>query len=76
MMADETWMTADEAKSKGFVDRITENLKVAASFDATRFNHVPDWAVNRTKSDDQPVNLVRRQRLAHMNKVAHTHRSK
>lgn len=67
LMSDETWMTADEAKEKGFVDSITENLKVAASFDATRFNRVPDWARNRSKTDEPEQNLARRQRLARMN---------
>ncbi len=67
LMADETWMTADEAKEKGFVDSITENLKVAASFDVTRFNRVPDWARNRSKTDEPEQNLERRQRLARMN---------
>lgn len=67
LMSDETWMTADEAKEKGFIDSITENLKVAASFDATRFNRVPDWARNRSKTDEPEQNLARRQRLARMN---------
>ena len=67
LMSDETWMTAEEAKEKGFIDSITENMKVAASFDATRFNRVPDWARNRSKTDEPEQNLVRRQRLARMN---------
>jgi ATP-dependent protease ClpP protease subunit len=31
MMDAETWMTADEAVKNGFADKVTENLKVAAS---------------------------------------------
>lgn len=70
MMADETWMTSDEALEHGFVDRVTENLKVAASFDATRFNRVPEWARERSKTDAPPQDLMRRQRLARMNTLA------
>ena len=70
MMSDETWLTSDEALSKGFVDRVSENMKVAASFDATRFCKVPDWARDRSKAEQPPMDLVRRQRLAHMNQRA------
>lgn len=37
MMADETWMNAQEAFDLGFVDRITEELKLAAHFDLDKF---------------------------------------
>lgn len=41
-MKDETWMTAKEAVTNGFADKITENLKVAASVShPDRFKHVP-----------------------------------
>lgn len=68
MMTDETWMTADEAMSYGFVDSISENLKVAAYFDPTRcgFRRPPDWAQARSKADAPPQDLARRAKLATM----------
>lgn len=40
MMADETWMTAGEAKEKGFIDTILESGKAAkAQFDLSIFAH-------------------------------------
>lgn len=41
MMADETWMTAEEAVSKGFADRQTDALEIAAHFDLSKFRNVP-----------------------------------
>lgn len=41
-MADETWFTAKEAVANGFADKMTANLKVAASVtDASRYKHLP-----------------------------------
>ncbi len=43
MMKDETWMTAKEAKEKGFIDTILESGKgVKAQFDLSIFANVPD----------------------------------
>lgn len=48
MMAAETWMTADEAKAKGFVDMVKTaktgkaKTKAYASLDLTGFRHVPE----------------------------------
>jgi ATP-dependent Clp protease, protease subunit len=43
MMDDETWMTAQEAKDKGFIDTIlTAGKPVKAEFDLSVFAHVPD----------------------------------
>ncbi len=43
MMAEETWMTAQEAKEKGFIDTILESGKPAkAQFDLSIFAHAPD----------------------------------
>jgi ATP-dependent protease ClpP protease subunit/uncharacterized coiled-coil protein SlyX len=36
MMTDETWMTADEAKQRGFVDEVQEKLKAVAYIDLTK----------------------------------------
>ena len=43
MMTNETWMTADEAKRYGFADVITEEQRIAASydFDFSKFKHPP-----------------------------------
>lgn len=38
-----TWMTASEAKSKGFVDRVTPNKSVSAHIDLSAYSNVPAW---------------------------------
>ncbi len=40
LMAAETWMTAAEALEEGFIDSVTESMRVAAHFDATRFPYM------------------------------------
>lgn len=40
-MAAETWLTASDAAEYGFVDDITSDMRIAASFDLSRFRHVP-----------------------------------
>ena len=40
MMDEETWLTSQEALEMGFVDTITEPIKIAASFDLSRFNNI------------------------------------
>lgn len=46
MMAAETWMTADEAIAMGFADKKTEELKMAAHFDLSRFKKAPKLAAS------------------------------
>jgi len=43
MMADETWMNADEALELGFADSVGDKIAAAAcaSFDLTKFRNVP-----------------------------------
>lgn len=41
MMDDETWFSADEAKELGFVDEVTGEIELAASFDLSAFRNVP-----------------------------------
>lgn len=41
MMDAETYLTASEAESLGFVDAVTESLKLAARFDSGRLPNVP-----------------------------------
>lgn len=76
LMADETWMTADEAMESGFIDTISENLKVAAHFDVARFGYakVPNWAANRSKADKPEPDLERRAKLARMDQYVRKHR--
>ena len=42
MMADETWMTALEAKEHGFIDNIDKAVQLAASLDVEGFQNVPE----------------------------------
>ena len=42
MMDAETWMTAKEAKDKGFIDTILDGKAVKAQFDLSMFAHAPD----------------------------------
>jgi len=39
MMANETWMDAEQAKSLGFADTITEEAKMAAAVDVSRYHY-------------------------------------
>jgi len=41
LMAAETWLDATEALDLGLIDRITEPVKLAASFDVARFRNAP-----------------------------------
>jgi ATP-dependent Clp protease, protease subunit len=41
LMSAETWLTADDALSNGFVDGVTEDLQLAARFDLSRFRNAP-----------------------------------
>lgn len=42
LMDAETWFTSDEALEAGFIDEITDYFDIAATFDLTRFNNVPN----------------------------------
>jgi ATP-dependent protease ClpP protease subunit len=44
LMDAQTWMTAAQAKAKGFIDTITPNKTVVAHFDLSLFKNVPPWA--------------------------------
>ena len=52
-MADETWMNAEEALERGFVDSITEETRMAARVrDGKRYKHAPEALIdNRPKVD-------------------------
>jgi ATP-dependent protease ClpP protease subunit len=46
-MTAETWFRASEAAELGFVDQVTDELKMAASADLSKFANVPAWARQR-----------------------------
>jgi len=46
MMDKETWLSSQEAVELGFVNNITEAMKVAASFDLSKFSNVNEKEVN------------------------------
>lgn len=46
-MTAETWFKAAEAAELGFVDQVTDELKLAASADLSKFSNVPTWAQQR-----------------------------
>lgn len=71
MMANETWMTADEAVADGFADEVTADQRIAAcyGFDFSRFKHPPTaLAAGSTPRRDQAQVLLAHQdrRLAAM----------
>jgi len=47
MMAAETWMTADQAMENGFIDSITDELRIAARVDQSKYRHVPEELLSR-----------------------------
>jgi ATP-dependent protease ClpP protease subunit len=42
MMKEETWLDAEEAKEMGFIDGITEAVKVAAKYDVSNFKNITE----------------------------------
>lgn len=56
LMDDETWMTGPEALEKGFVDEVTEQIKIAAHFDKkvyAGFKHTPDSIMEQEIQEPQ-----------------------
>lgn len=47
MMDEETWLNADEAYELGFVDSISDAIKVAAKYDVSRFKNITDKEIKR-----------------------------
>lgn len=52
MMDAETWLNADEAKERGFVDEITGKAESAAKHDLSHFARVPDELAGNTNIQD------------------------
>ena len=46
LMADETWMSADEALDHGLIDEVTEELKMAACIHRERFKNAPESLID------------------------------
>ena len=55
LMAKETWLDAAEALEMGFADTMAEPVKIAASFDVSRFQNTPPEIVEAVKAKDEPV---------------------
>jgi len=55
LMAKETWLDAAEALEMGFADTMAEPVKMAASFDVSRFQNTPPEIVEAVKAKDEPV---------------------
>ncbi len=51
LMAAETWLDAKDALDLGFIDRIAEPVKLAASFDVARFRNAPPELVEAVEAD-------------------------
>ena len=48
LMSEETWLTAEEAVALGFVDSISEPIKVAAKYDVSKFKNITMEKVEKT----------------------------
>jgi ATP-dependent Clp endopeptidase proteolytic subunit ClpP len=55
LMAAETWLDAQDALDFGFIDRITEPVKLAASFDVARFCNAPPEVVEAASEPEEPA---------------------
>jgi ATP-dependent Clp protease, protease subunit len=55
LMAAETWLDAKDALDIGFIDRIAEPVKLAASFDVARFRNAPPEVVEAASEAEEPV---------------------
>lgn len=54
LMGAETWFDAEQAVTKGFADKKSEPVKMAAHFDLSRFRNVPRDVVAATPKPDAP----------------------
>lgn len=53
LMAAETWLDATDALGLGFIDRIAEPVKLAASFDMARFRNAPPEVVEAASEPEE-----------------------
>ena len=56
LMAAETWLDAKDALDFGFIDRIAEPVKIAASFDVARFRNAPPELAEAAREGDDHSN--------------------
>jgi enoyl-CoA hydratase/carnithine racemase len=54
LMAAETWMTAEEAKENGFIDRISEPKKVENRWNLDAYDRVPDALKAKNEPKPEP----------------------
>ncbi len=57
LMAKETWLDAAEALEMGLADTMSEPVKIAASFDVSRFQNTPPEVVEAVKAKDEPAEV-------------------
>jgi ATP-dependent Clp endopeptidase proteolytic subunit ClpP len=50
MMDEETWLSADEAFNLGFIDSISDAIKVAAKYDVSKFKNITDKEIQNKLS--------------------------
>lgn len=55
LMAAETWLDAKDALDIGFIDRIAEPVKLAASFDVVRFRNAPPELIEAASETEKPA---------------------
>ncbi|OSM04151.1 putative protease/scaffold protein [Magnetofaba australis IT-1] len=62
IMANETWLTANEAVEKGFADRLEEPVKMAAYFDLSQYDNAPEQLIAKLpaqgEAHNEPNNVV------------------
>ncbi|WP_428542680.1 head maturation protease, ClpP-related [Profundibacter sp.] len=57
LMAKETWLDAAEALDMGFADTMAEPVKMAASFDVSRFQNTPPEIIEAVKAKNESVSV-------------------
>ena len=57
LMAKETWLDAAEALDMGFADTMAEPVKMAASFDVSRFHNTPPEIIEAAEAKDEPITV-------------------
>ena len=55
LMAEETWMTAVEAKDYGFIDQVDQPVRLAAGLDLSLFQNVPENLRIKSTFPSQPA---------------------
>ena len=55
LMAKETWLDAAEALEMGFADALSGPVKIAASFDVSRFRNAPPEIIEAVKAKAKPA---------------------